>query len=84
MFVAKEFRGKDKGIAQKLLNTVFDWCKLNNIQEIYLGTVAILHAAQRFYEKNNFCEIQKKELPKNFPIMPVDTKFYVYRGEKNE
>ena len=81
MFVAKEYRGKDKGIAQQLLNTACDWCKLKNIQEIYLGTVSILHAAQRFYEKNGFDEIAKKEFPKNFPIMEVDTKFYVYRGK---
>ena len=52
MFVAKEYRGKDKGIAQRLFNTVLDWCKSKDIQEIYLGTVAILYAAQRFYEKN--------------------------------
>lgn len=78
MFVEKAYRGKDKGIAQQLLNTVFDWCKLKNIQEIYLGTVSILHAAQRFYEKNGFHEIQKHKLPKNFPIMTVDTKFYVH------
>lgn len=82
MFVAKDYRGKDKGISKQLLCTVLDWCKLKNIKEIYLGTVSILHAAHRFYEKNGFDEIAKMELPANFPIMEVDTKFYVYRGEK--
>lgn len=84
MFVAKNFRGKNKGIAQRLLDTVLEWCKLKNIQEIYLGTVSILHAAQRFYEKNGFHEIPIDNLPKNFPIMKVDTKFYVYRWRNHE
>ena len=61
MFVIKEYRGKDKGIAQQLLDTVFEWCKLKNIREIYLGTISILHAAQRFYEKNGFHEVPKGE-----------------------
>jgi len=82
MFVAKEYRGKGKGVSKRLLCTVLDWCKFKNIKEIYLGTVSILHAAQRFYEKNGFDEIAKNELPVNFPIMEVDTKFYVYRGVK--
>lgn len=78
MFVMKEYRGKHKAISQKLLDTVFNWCKSKKIREIYLGTVSILHAAQRFYEKNGFKEISKNELPKNFPLMEVDTKFYVF------
>ncbi|MES2217942.1 MAG: GNAT family N-acetyltransferase [Pseudomonadota bacterium] len=78
MFVAKEYRGKDKGIAQELLTTLLNWCKSKNIKEIYLGTVATYFAAHRFYEKNAFTEIPKTTLPANFPIMKVDTKFYKY------
>lgn len=84
MFVARPYRGKDIGIAERLLKTAFEWCELKNIQEIYLGTVSILHAAQRFYEKNGFYEIPKEDLPKNFPKMKVDTKFYVYRWRNHE
>jgi N-acetylglutamate synthase-like GNAT family acetyltransferase len=79
MFVARDYRGKEKGVAQALLNHVMDWCKAKRIHEIYLGTVDILHAAQRFYEKNDFKEIAKNDLPKNFPIMAVDSKFYQCR-----
>lgn len=78
MFVAKEYRGKDRGLSQQLLNTLLAWCKKHTIQEVYLGTVDILRAAHRFYEKNGFVEIPKATLPKNFPIMPIDTKFYSY------
>lgn len=78
MFVAQEYRGKNKGIAQQLLNTVFNWCREKNINEIFLGTVSVLKAAQRFYEKNGFEKITQKQLPKSFPVMSVDTEFYVY------
>jgi GNAT superfamily N-acetyltransferase len=79
MFVAKEYRGKEKAVAQQLLNTLLAWCKSKKIKEIYLGTQASFFAAHRFYEKSGFVEIAKKDLPISFPIMTVDTKFYVYR-----
>jgi N-acetylglutamate synthase-like GNAT family acetyltransferase len=47
------------------------------IVEIFLGTTDRFLAAQRFYEKKGFKELQKAALPKTFPIMAVDSKFYV-------
>lgn len=76
MFVAHEYRGKEFGVGQNLLNTLLAWAKQKGIFEIYLGTTAKFLAAQRFYEKNGFIEIQKSELPPAFPIMEVDVKFY--------
>jgi hypothetical protein len=38
----------------------------------------VYKAAHRFYEKNGFSEIKKAELPPNFPLLQVDTKFYKY------
>ena len=35
-----------------------------------------LVAAHRFYEKNGFRRIERRELPAAFPIMAVDTMFY--------
>jgi N-acetylglutamate synthase-like GNAT family acetyltransferase len=78
MFVAKEFRGKEKGISQKLLSTVFDWCKQKEVREIFLGSTNAFHAAHRFYEKNGFREIRATDLPPTFPRMHVDTIFYRY------
>ena len=43
---------------------------------ILLGTTEKFLAAQRFYEKNGFTEIQKDALPPKFPVMTVDVKFY--------
>jgi len=76
MFVDRNFRGKEFGIGQKLLNNLIAWAKHKNIIEIYLGTTEKFVGAQRFYEKNGFVEVQKQELPKEFPVMDVDVKFY--------
>jgi GNAT superfamily N-acetyltransferase len=78
MFVHKDFRGKDFGIGQKLLDNLFAWATQKNFKEILLGTTEKFIAAQRFYEKNGFIEIDKGTLPKEFPIMKVDVKFYKY------
>lgn len=76
MFVAKEYRGKEFGVGQKLLNILFAWAAQQKFTEIYLGTTEKFIAAQRFYEKNGFVEIEKETLPERFPVMAVDVKFY--------
>lgn len=75
MFVKKEFRGKEYSIAQKLLEILITYCRENNIDEVYLGTVSILQAALRFYEKNHFNIIEKEKLPSKFPLMSADNVF---------
>jgi GNAT superfamily N-acetyltransferase len=75
MFVKKEFRGKEYGIAQKLLETLIAYCQKNGIDEVYLGTVSILQAALRFYERNHFEIIEKKSLLSKFPLMSADNVF---------
>jgi GNAT superfamily N-acetyltransferase len=76
MFVDKNYRGKEFGIGQSLLNTLLAWARLKGITELFLGTTEKFIGAQRFYEKNGFVEIPKQSLPKEFPIMDVDVKFY--------
>ncbi|MBM7420031.1 MULTISPECIES: GNAT family N-acetyltransferase [Chryseobacterium] len=75
MFVKKEFRGKEYSIAQKLLETLIAYCQKNGIEEVYLGTVLILKAALRFYERNHFEIIEKELLPSKFPLMNADNVF---------
>lgn len=79
MFVHQHYRGPEKGTARKLLKTLLDWAKSRRLREIYLGTTPYFLAAHRFYEKNGFIEISKEDLPKTFPIMEVDTKFYKFK-----
>jgi GNAT superfamily N-acetyltransferase len=76
MFVKKEFRGKELGIAQQLLRTLIDHSQTKDIKDLYLGTVEKLKAACRFYERNGFKRINTEDLPTYFLRMPVDDSFY--------
>jgi len=77
MFVDQAFRGKTIGVAQELLNSCVKWCQEKQVKDIFLGTTAAYLAAHRFYEKNAFKLIDKAQLPANFPVMAVDSRFYV-------
>lgn len=77
MFVSKDFRGKELGTAQKLIDTLFRWSQEKGIREICLGTLSHMLAAQSFYRRNGFIEIRKEELPEKYPVMHVDSMFFV-------
>ncbi len=76
MFVSSSYRGKDKGVAQSLIDTAVEWCRTKGILQIFLGSTPRMYAAHRFYEKNGFVEVSTEQLPPLFPIALVDTKFY--------
>lgn len=76
MFVAPEARGKEAGVARRLLLTLLVWAKEHGIRQIYLGTTDKFLAAHRFYEKNGFRAIEPEHLPQSFPRMVQDTKYY--------
>ncbi len=76
MFVHRDHRGKEKGVAQLLFDVLLAWCKQKHVTEIFLGTIDSMLAAQRFYIRNGFEEIAKAKLPATFPVMPVDNRFY--------
>jgi len=78
MFVKKEYRGKEFRAGQKVLNTLFEWANRRAFRKIFLGTTEKFIAAHRFYAKNGLIPIEKESLPKEFPIMKVDVKFYRY------
>ncbi len=78
MFVHRNFRGREKGTATALLNTLLSWAREKELQEIFLGTTPKFLAAHRFYEKKGFQEIGETDLPETFPVMAVDKKFYRY------
>ena len=77
MFVASPFRGRELGVAGKLLDALLAHARTQGVVEIFLGTTDKFLAAHRFYEKKGFGEIQKTGLPEAFPVMAVDSKFYV-------
>jgi GNAT superfamily N-acetyltransferase len=77
MFVSQSYRGAGHGVAGHLLDTLLEWSRLHGIDEVYLGTTEAFVAAHRFYEKNGFTELNRGELPPAFPVMAVDTRFYL-------
>jgi GNAT superfamily N-acetyltransferase len=79
MFVAAPFRGRELGVAGKLLDGLLAHARAKGIAEIFLGTTDKFLAAHRFYEKRGFKELPKAGLPKAFPVMAVDSKFYALR-----
>lgn len=82
MFVTKDFRG-EKQIGRKLLDTLVNYCKEQGYERLYLGTVEVLKAAQKFYKKNDFELIDKTEMPKDYHLMDVDTVFFMRKLTEN-
>lgn len=76
MFVAADARGKEFGVAARLLESLVVHARAAGLAEILLGTTEKFLAAHRFYEKNGFSEIPAEDLPPSFPRMDVDSKFY--------
>ncbi len=69
MFVDKSHRGRDKSIAQSLLDTIVTYSAEYGIKALYLDTLVEFKAAIRFYERNGFVEIPQSELPVDYPIV---------------
>ncbi|MBX4977681.1 GNAT family N-acetyltransferase [Rhizobium lentis] len=79
MFVSAEVRGREHGVAALLLDRLIAHARDAGLTDIFLGTTDKFVAAHRFYEKNGFSEIAKSALPRSFPLMAVDSKFYRYK-----
>jgi N-acetylglutamate synthase-like GNAT family acetyltransferase len=79
MFVHPDYRGRQHGVAQALLNRLLEESRKRGFREIFLGTTDKFRAAHRFYEKNTFERITPEELPPTFPRMIQDTKYYRLR-----
>jgi GNAT superfamily N-acetyltransferase len=76
MFVKETYRGAPYKTGQHLMNAAFTWMKEKNVHEVILGTLDRFQAAQKFYLRNGFVEIEKKNLPSNFPAMTLDNRFF--------
>lgn len=81
MMVDKNFRGKTFNTATLLLEESLNWAKQKGFKEIYLGTMEQFKAAQQFYLKKGFTEINKADLPSDYDPNPIDTLFYKIKLE---
>jgi N-acetylglutamate synthase-like GNAT family acetyltransferase len=77
MFVRKDYRGKETGVAKDLLDVLENWAQKKHFVKLYLGTIDKLGAARKFYRKNDYALIDPSFLPPNFPRMAVDNLFFV-------
>ena len=76
MFVKATHRGKEHGVASRLLEQLILSATSARVRAVFLGTTEKFVAAHRFYEKNGFVQIPAAALPEAFPRMAVDTRFY--------
>ena len=76
MFVARDWRGPETGIAGRLLDGLLEHALDRGMQRIWLGTTEAFKAAHRYYGKHGFVEVAAAERPPAFPRMAVDTRFY--------
>lgn len=77
MFVAPAWRGREHGVAASLLDTLVASGRAAQVREVWLGTTDKFLAAHRFYEKHGFRQVPREALPARFPVMAVDTRFYL-------
>jgi N-acetylglutamate synthase-like GNAT family acetyltransferase len=76
MFVKASHRGKEEGVASRLLEELISFAISAGVRDIFLGTTERFAAAHRFYEKNGFVQVPAAALPAAFPRMALDTRFY--------
>jgi len=76
MFLQKEYRSGVAKIADKLLKTAIDFAFRYKAAQIFLGTMIQFKAAQAFYLKHGFKQVQEDELPVDFVKNPVDKVFF--------
>jgi GNAT superfamily N-acetyltransferase len=67
MFVNRDYRGREIGTAQKLLEISLNWAITKGIRKIYLGTTPQFLAAHGFTKKTVLKKSRKGTYPKPFP-----------------
>jgi putative acetyltransferase len=76
MFVHADYRGRELAVATALLQTLEAHARAGGMKTLYLGTLDILTAAQRFYAKNCYALVEAAKLPETFPRMRLDNRFF--------
>lgn len=73
-FIEESYRGT--GLAMKLMDVLTKAALRHGFDYLILGTVGSLEGAQKFYQKHGFLKIDKKELPAEFILCPLDNVFF--------
>ena len=76
MFVQKELRGKELNIAQKLFEKLKKEAINLGFKKILLDTPSVAEASHRFYKRNDFVEIGKDGIPKEYSFPDRNSKIF--------
>lgn len=76
MFVRADSRGRELAVAAALVTTLETHAAATALTTLYLGTLDILVAAQRFYAKHGYSPVATDNLPETFPRMRLDNRFF--------
>jgi GNAT superfamily N-acetyltransferase len=76
MFVRRDRRGKEHGVAARLFERLLEHARARGLSRVLLGTRPEMHVAHRFYERRGFVRVDERDLPPAFPRMKVDSIFY--------
>jgi N-acetylglutamate synthase-like GNAT family acetyltransferase len=76
MFVDVRYRDGKFKTGQALLDAAMAWMQQKGCTEVFLGTLDVFQAAQKFYRRNGFEEIPRSSLPEAFPSMTLDNTFF--------
>lgn len=76
MFVRADWRGRDKGVADALLDELLNHARAAGFGIVMLDTIRLFEAAARFYLRRGFAEIGREDLPPHFPMMAAAERFF--------
>ncbi|MFC3559091.1 GNAT family N-acetyltransferase [Pedobacter jamesrossensis] len=80
MFVAKDFRGSEVGIAQKLFDKLKEFALETGMEFVFLDTPSIAVASHRFYVRNGFIELPiGSTLPKGYSYPDRNSKIFMLK-----
>jgi len=75
-YLHQNYRSLPEKWATQLFEKVIQWCAFKKTKQLFLGTMQVLKAANKFYLKQGFHTISRNELPKEIEIHPFDDTFY--------
>ncbi|QQR68985.1 MAG: pantetheine-phosphate adenylyltransferase [Alphaproteobacteria bacterium] len=76
MFVHADYRGQKFGVARKLFDAMRAHAAEHGVTRIWLSSASRFAAANRFYEKQGFATVDKTKIPRGFPRVAKDSRYY--------
>ena len=78
LFVLPHYRGQPLQVAKALLQRVVNWSQQKGIKKICLETVVEPCAAQAFWLRHGFEEIEQAQMPSVYPLSKYPSRYFVF------